>query len=381
VANKLINMAVQTSDLGTQLIASTTQAGMRSVLGITEDGGVGSVDSVNGQTGTVVLGPADVGAAPVGANVSSFANDAGYITNADIPDAPVISVNGKSGVVTLNASEVGAVPTSAVGSTIATLVGGLVPNSQIPPLAITSTFVVSTQAAQLALAAQEGDVCVRTDQAQSYIKTNSNLGTMSDWQVLLSPTAPVQSVNGQTGVVNLTATNVGAAAAVHSHSDATTAVSGFMSAADKTKLNTIPQLSTATYVRASRSSGNIALTSGVTSGDIPFNLEQADVASEYNPSTGRTTVTAAGVYLLFVSCYLTGVTGSGNISIGVTPSGVGGAARVVTQLVSVDTMLSGTLVLNLSAGDSVGISVTSFATTASILADPSLTNMTLLRLR
>ncbi|WYM31392.1 hypothetical protein Stm18_050 [Stenotrophomonas phage Stm18] len=73
--------------------------------------------------------------------------------------------------------------------------------------------MVSTQAAQLALAAEEGDVCIRTDLNKTYIKLGTTLGTMLDWQEMLSPTAPVQSVNGRTGVVSLVASDVGAATA------------------------------------------------------------------------------------------------------------------------------------------------------------------------
>lgn len=49
----------------------------------------------------------------------------------------------------------------------------------------------------------------------------------------------VTSVNGQVGDVLLTYSDVGAAAASHTHSVATTSTAGFMSAADKSKLNGI----------------------------------------------------------------------------------------------------------------------------------------------
>lgn len=55
----------------------------------------------------------------------------------------------------------------------------------------------------------------------------------------------VTSVNTQVGDVILDYTDVGAAAAVHSHSDATTSVAGFLSAADKTKLDGIASGATA----------------------------------------------------------------------------------------------------------------------------------------
>ena len=71
----------------------------------TGSSGGGAVDSVNGQTGTVVLGAKDVGALPdstviptVPTNVSAFTNDAGYITASG---APVQSVNGQTGAVTV----------------------------------------------------------------------------------------------------------------------------------------------------------------------------------------------------------------------------------------------------------------------------------------
>jgi len=65
--------------------------------------------------------PGDIGAATAaqgaladtaiqpGANVSELANDAGYITSADIPGSPVLSVNGETGEVVLDAADVGAI--------------------------------------------------------------------------------------------------------------------------------------------------------------------------------------------------------------------------------------------------------------------------------
>ena len=87
--------------------------------------------------------------------------------------------------------------------------GGLVPSAQIPPIAITDTFVVASQAAQEALTAQVGDVAVRTDLNKSYILRVSPATVFANWQEMLTPTDTVLSVNGQTGVVSLTAADVG----------------------------------------------------------------------------------------------------------------------------------------------------------------------------
>ena len=78
---------------------------------------------------------------------------------------------------------------------------GLINPSQLPALAISTTYVVATEIAQLALTVQEGDVAVRSDQNKSYIALNSDNVNMADWQELLSPTSDVISVFGRTGAV------------------------------------------------------------------------------------------------------------------------------------------------------------------------------------
>ncbi len=89
--------------------------------------------------------------------------------------------------------------------------GDKLPSSIIPASAITDTFVVSSQAAMLALSSAEiGDVCVRTDLNKSFILKAEPYSTLANWQELLTPLSPITSVNGQTGVVVLTASNVGA---------------------------------------------------------------------------------------------------------------------------------------------------------------------------
>ncbi len=84
-----------------------------------------------------------------------------------------------------------------------------IPSDQLPALAITSTFVAADEAAQLALAGvEEGDVVVRTDENKSYIHNGGVADTMADFQELLTPTDAVLSVNGATGAVTLTSTDI-----------------------------------------------------------------------------------------------------------------------------------------------------------------------------
>lgn len=81
---------------------------------------------------------------------------------------------------------------------------GKLNDSVLPALSISETFVVNSQASMLALTAQQGDVCVRTDLNKSYILKTAGASTLANWQELLTPTDAVQSVNGHTGTVTLT---------------------------------------------------------------------------------------------------------------------------------------------------------------------------------
>ena len=94
-----------------------------------------------------------------------------------------------------------------VANGIAELDGsGLVPTHHLPALAITTTQVVNSQAAMLALTAQTGDVAVRTDVNKSFILTATPATTLGNWQELLSPTDAVLSVDGSTGAISLSGT-------------------------------------------------------------------------------------------------------------------------------------------------------------------------------
>jgi hypothetical protein len=85
---------------------------------------------------------------------------------------------------------------------------GLVPTHHLPALAITTTQVVATQAAMLALSAQIGDVAVRTDVNKSFILTATPATTLANWQELLTPTDAVLSVDGSTGAISLSGTYI-----------------------------------------------------------------------------------------------------------------------------------------------------------------------------
>ena len=201
-----------------------------------------AVSSVNTQTGAVVLDADDIddsatthkfatasqlskadSATQPGDNVSTLTNDANYITSAG---APVQSVAGKTGTVTLVKGDVGlgnvdnttdlnkpiSTSTQTALDAKADLVGGKVPTSQLPALAITEYLgAVASQSSMLALSGERGDWCIRTDLGSTFVLVADGGSSLSDWQELATPASPVQSVNGQTGTVVLGASDVGAA--------------------------------------------------------------------------------------------------------------------------------------------------------------------------
>lgn len=87
--------------------------------------------------------------------------------------------------------------------------GGKIPASRIDFGQTGQTFVVASQSAMLAVSgANIGALAIRTDQNKNYRLIAQPASTLANWQVLLSPDAPVQSVNGFTGNVNLLTTHI-----------------------------------------------------------------------------------------------------------------------------------------------------------------------------
>ena len=100
----------------------------------------------------------------------------------------------------------------------ADLVGGVIPNAQLPALAYTSTYVVANRAAMLGLTtaqAQPGDVCVitATSDQGSYILSGTDPSVFANWVQLSVPGGggSITSVNGYSGpIIVLAASDVGA---------------------------------------------------------------------------------------------------------------------------------------------------------------------------
>lgn len=90
---------------------------------------------------------------------------------------------------------------------------GKIDTSILPALAITDTFTAANESEMLALSADKGDVCIRTDLSKTYILKQAPASTLANWAEIVSPADAVQSVNNKTGVVTLNYSDVGAVGA------------------------------------------------------------------------------------------------------------------------------------------------------------------------
>jgi hypothetical protein len=94
--------------------------------------------------------------------------------------------------------------------TKADLVGGTVPQSQIPAIAITDFLgAVANQSAMLALTGQRGDWCMRSDTGTNWQLIADDASQLGNWREHTYPASPVSSVAGRTGTVVLARGDVG----------------------------------------------------------------------------------------------------------------------------------------------------------------------------
>lgn len=182
-----------------------------SLIGAMPDTYTAPVASVNGKTGSVVLTASDVNALPSSTSIpsktSELTNDSGFLTSAVTSfngqtgsvtyTAPVTKVNNKTGAVSLTASDVGALPNT---TTIPTRTSQLTNDSgYITSAPVQSVDGKTGTVTVLPTGGTTGQVLTKT----------SNTNYAVQWSTV-SGGGAVDSVNGQTGVVVLDASDVGA---------------------------------------------------------------------------------------------------------------------------------------------------------------------------
>ena len=93
---------------------------------------------------------------------------------------------------------------------------GKVPSVQIPAISFSSVDVVNSQAAMLSFTSETGlstdrlvgSIMVRLDSSKNFVLANLPPSNRSNWVELVNPDAPVKTVNGFTGYVNLKKANI-----------------------------------------------------------------------------------------------------------------------------------------------------------------------------
>lgn len=182
-------------------------------------GAGGSVDQQDIDD-TVAAHSADTTAVHGIANTANLVlTDDARLTNSRTPTAhAALHASAGSDPVTVAQSQV--TDLSGTLAAKADLVGGVIPSSQIPAIAIT-TFLgtIGSQAAMLALAGQEGDWVIRSDTGTTWVITGADPTLLANWTQMPSAGAPVVSVNGETGAVTLSPADVGALASASNLSD------------------------------------------------------------------------------------------------------------------------------------------------------------------
>lgn len=125
------------------------------------------------------------------------------ITVSDLPSIPNTKITGLGTASTKNTG-------TSAGNVVTVGSDGKIAESLIPLLAISDTFEAENESAMLALTAQKGDICIRSDEGKTYILTASPASTLENWKWLKTPDCKIISVNGKTGAVTLSASDVGA---------------------------------------------------------------------------------------------------------------------------------------------------------------------------
>ena len=140
------------------------------MLYITETEEKPVVNSINGKTGDIQFGSTDLTDSDTLLRISDIGTSAGKI--------PVLSSNGK------------------------------LDENLLPAVALTDIYEADSEETMLALDAQRGDVCIRTDVNKTFVLRGTPASALSNWIELRTPTGTVLSVNGKTGAVELSSTDL-----------------------------------------------------------------------------------------------------------------------------------------------------------------------------
>ena len=121
-------------------------------------------------------------------------------------------VTAGSNLTTADVGGIGTAATKNVGTAAGNIPildsAGKLSDSVIPAIAISESHTVASEREMLALAAQVGDIAIRTDGTGTWILKQTPASTLANWVQLKSPTDAATSVNGKTGNVTLTTSDI-----------------------------------------------------------------------------------------------------------------------------------------------------------------------------
>ena len=204
------------------------------------NGADGAVESVNGQTGAVVLDADDVGAlpdnTPIPANTSDLNNDSGFIS---AETDPVFGASAAAGIV---ASDITAWNNK---SDFSGSYNDLTDKPTIPAAGVPSGGTTGQVLAKKTNTNYDLEWVNQSGGGGAVDSVNGKTGavtlTASDVGALSSSTTFVSSFNGSTGAVTYAApvTSVNGATGAVTIGNATTSAAGLMSATDKSHLDAV----------------------------------------------------------------------------------------------------------------------------------------------
>lgn len=146
---------------------------------------------------------------------------------------------------------------------------GKLATSVLPALALTDTFEVASQAAMLALSAQQGDIAIRTDLNKTFVLSSNSPSTLADWKELRTPTDVVLAVAGLTGTITAAALKTALAMTAADITDLSANGRSLIKAADYAAMKTLLGLVIGTNVQAQNAKLSDIATATFTAGDSP----------------------------------------------------------------------------------------------------------------